>query len=302
MIFRRDLCGIFCALFTYLAMIYADYVVIVWLITPNFMQSYSLWGVLHAAMFNTVLFFAFVSHFRAMVTDPGIVPISRKGLLRCKKNRFPKLLSDSESNSSDTDVKLIGEGNKFVGKDWTICTRCESYRPPRAHHCRICRRCVRKMDHHCPWVNNCVGEYNQKYFLQFLLYVGLCSGYALSLIVTAWVNYDAYGITGLKGSYEQNVHHAKILHTIFLSIESALFGLFVLAVSCDQVQAILNDETAVEAAQRKGFHNRVSLSRSKITLIREVCGNGPMILWLLPCSTLPSKADVAQLSNQSLIV
>lgn len=42
-------------------------------------NSYSLWGVLHAVMFNIVLFFAFVSHFRAMVTDPGIVPISRKG-------------------------------------------------------------------------------------------------------------------------------------------------------------------------------------------------------------------------------
>ncbi|OZC08973.1 hypothetical protein X798_04060 [Onchocerca flexuosa] len=153
-----------------------------------------------------------------------------------------------------------------------------------------------------PWVNNCIGEYNQKYFLQFLLYVGLSSGYALSLIVTAWVHHDQYALNGIKGPYEQSVHNAKILHTIFLSIESALFGLFVLAVSCDQIQAILNDETAVEAVQRKGFHNRVAQSRSKITLIREVCGNGPMILWLLPCSTLPSEQNVVQFSNQSLTV
>ncbi|VDP11905.1 unnamed protein product [Onchocerca flexuosa] len=114
MIFRRDLCGIFCALLTYLAMMYADYVVIVWLITPTFMES--LWGVLHAVMFNTLLFFAFASHLRAMVTDPGIVPINRKGmkLLRCNKNRFLKLLSDSESTSTDTDVELIEEKNKFM--------------------------------------------------------------------------------------------------------------------------------------------------------------------------------------------
>ncbi|VDN07492.1 unnamed protein product [Thelazia callipaeda] len=283
MIFHCDLCGIFCALLTYMAM-----------------SSFGfLWGVLHAVTFNTLLVFAFAAHFRAMVTDPGIVPINGrefvKKLFHGGKNRFARLLSDTESNSTDTDGELIEENKfvaKFKGKGWTLCTRCESYRPPRAHHCRICRR---------PWVNNCVGEYNQKYFLQFLFYVGLSSLYALSLILIAWVYHDEYGITGWKGPYGQSVHHAKILHTIFLSIESALFGLFVLAVSCDQVQAVLNDETAVEAVQCRGFRNRMDLSRSKMDLIREVCGNGPMILWLLPCSTLPSRIDMTEFSEQWLV-
>ena len=42
--------------------------------------------------------------------------------------------------------------HKDVGiDDWSMCNRCETVRPPRAHHCKRCRRCVRMMDHHCPW-------------------------------------------------------------------------------------------------------------------------------------------------------
>ena len=31
------------------------------------------------------------------------------------------------------------------------------------------------MDHHCPWVNNCIGFYNKKFFIQLICYFFLCS-------------------------------------------------------------------------------------------------------------------------------
>ena len=33
----------------------------------------------------------------------------------------------------------------------TWCSSCMNWKPDRAHHCREIDRCVRKMDHFCPW-------------------------------------------------------------------------------------------------------------------------------------------------------
>eukprot|EP01016_Furgasonia_blochmanni_P050238 TRINITY_DN772_c0_g1_i3.p1 TRINITY_DN772_c0_g1~~TRINITY_DN772_c0_g1_i3.p1 ORF type:complete len:293 (+),score=43.25 TRINITY_DN772_c0_g1_i3:529-1407(+) len=53
------------------------------------------------------------------------------------------------------------------------CSKCLMIKPPRCHHCRLCNRCILKMDHHCPWVANCIGFYNYKYFMNMLLYGSL---------------------------------------------------------------------------------------------------------------------------------
>ena len=40
-----------------------------------------------------------------------------------------------------------------------VCKKCIQAKPPRTHHCSICDKCFLKMDHHCPWIDNCVGMY-----------------------------------------------------------------------------------------------------------------------------------------------
>lgn len=63
------------------------------------------------------------------------------------------------------------------------CTTCHVPRPSRSKHCRLCHRCVRRFDHHCPWINNDVAERTMRYFLGFLL----C--HALSC---TWACYDLF--------------------------------------------------------------------------------------------------------------
>merc|ERR1712232_571524 len=49
-----------------------------------------------------------------------------------------------------------------------VCVVCRTRREMRAHHCKECGRCVRRLDHHCPWVDNCVGLSNQRTFFCFI--------------------------------------------------------------------------------------------------------------------------------------
>jgi len=50
-----------------------------------------------------------------------------------------------------------------------VCVVCRARRKMRSHHCKECGRCVERLDHHCPWIDNCVGLGNQRSFYCFIV-------------------------------------------------------------------------------------------------------------------------------------
>ncbi|CAL8294295.1 unnamed protein product [Lota lota] len=77
---------------------------------------------------------------------------------------------------------LLGDGaEQGVRENW--CPPCRLARPPRAGHCRVCGVCVQRLDHHCVWINSCVGQGNHRSFLLTLLLFLLTSLYGISLVL-----------------------------------------------------------------------------------------------------------------------
>ncbi|KAK2517497.1 palmitoyltransferase ZDHHC3 isoform X1 [Columba livia] len=213
--FIRDGCGIACAVVTWMLVFYADFVVLLVMLVPSRDYVYS---VINGTLFNTLAFLALASHFRAMLTDPGAVP---------KGNATKEFIESLQLKPGQVVYK---------------CPKCCSIKPDRAHHCSVCKRCIRKMDHHCPWVNNCVGENNQKYFVLFTMYIALISLHALIMVGFHFLYCFEEDWTKCSSFSPPTT----VILLILLCFEALLFLIFTSVMFGTQVHSICTDETGIE--------------------------------------------------------
>ena len=120
------------------------------------------------------------------------------------------------------------------------CEKCFAVKPDRSHHCSVCEKCVLKMDHHCPWVNNCVGFHNYKFFFLFLFYAYL---YTLWLLVTSALEFS----NQLVQRNAALTRHVQInFHFVFLCVVAALFFLFLTSLFWYHLYLILRNRSTLE--------------------------------------------------------
>uniref|UniRef100_A0A3Q3FUP6 Palmitoyltransferase n=1 Tax=Labrus bergylta TaxID=56723 RepID=A0A3Q3FUP6_9LABR len=113
--------------------------------------------------------------------DPGILRPNQEAVHSTVTYYTPPADRDPAVSGGRIDGAGGGELKESNKRNW--CPVCRVVQPPRAGHCRICGVCVQRLDHHCVWINSCVGQANHRSFLLTLVLFLLTSLYGISLVL-----------------------------------------------------------------------------------------------------------------------
>jgi palmitoyltransferase len=123
-------------------------------------------------VFFLVMLLAYLRVFLVIQTDPGVTPLGPKAAEQNAKvkgrSRRERDLEAQGRYEARPDENPDSPGlEKFYSKDVFVgetdgrprwCSTCCNWKVDRVHHCSELERCVKKMDHYCPWVGGIVSE------------------------------------------------------------------------------------------------------------------------------------------------
>jgi len=212
-------------------------------------------------IFNVLIAMFLATYFSAICRSPGHPP-----------DVFRTDLPDSESTPeapSAEVLKLTRERNKRGNVRY--CKECQCFKPDRAHHDSLTAKCVLRMDHFCPWVNNCVGYYNHRFFYQFL-----CYGVALCLF-TAIILLPNIG-EALKKNF-------SVMVVFFVA---AIFSVALIGFSGLHTSLLMGNRTTLEM-HFSGGRNPYDVGRK--SNFEQIMGS-TWTTWLLPVTAMPGDGVV----------
>jgi len=214
----------------------------------------AVWRGYMQTMISQILVSMFLTCYaRAILTSPGEVPDT------------PEWRLGSAHMPSTCELKITGERR--------ICKWCMKYKPDRCHHCRVCKTCILKMDHHCPWIMNCVGWGNHKYFMLVVIYAATTCTFIFLTVLES-----------VGASVDQDMPHFNRFLLVLCMMLAFIMGSLMAAFLGFHICLMCRNMTTIEFCE-KGTMTRAAGSpgydRGLWENLTQVLGPQPL-LWLLP--------------------
>ena len=172
----------------------------------------------------------------ATFVDPGII----------RRYNVKKIFFSKRRESKIFDLGYI--------RTYKHCYTCGIIRPNRSTHCNDCNNCVEHLDHHCPWIGNCVGKRNYKYFFYFLVLLNLLSIIIIIFSITHICKAFSKNKNRLKTSYSA-ISLCETIVSCYLILYSIITMLFTTSLLYYHLKLIFGNVTTKE--QRKNFWSNV---------------------------------------------
>ncbi|XP_023613980.1 probable palmitoyltransferase ZDHHC14 isoform X1 [Myotis lucifugus] len=130
-----------------------------------------------------LFFFVMGTLLRTSFSDPGVLPRATPDEAADLERQI-----DIANGSSSGGYRSPPRTKEVIINGQTVklkyCFTCKIFRPPRASHCSLCDNCVERFDHHCPWVGNCVGKRNYRFFYMFILSLSFLTVFIFAFVIT----------------------------------------------------------------------------------------------------------------------
>jgi len=196
-----------------------------------------------------------LSYTIAVFTDPGSPLDSRRGSSRSNPGQY-SVLPTNERSADLNDIQTITVSSTGAPR---YCKKCHVSKPDRTHHCSTCKRCVLKMDHHCPWLATCLGLHNYKAFVLFLIYISLFS-WACFANSAWWMWRELFEDSGY-------LEEAAPINIILLAVISGIIGLVLTGFTSWHIYLCAKGQTTIEKLEKtrylSGVRSRVERNRQE---------------------------------------